>query len=157
MGAVIFLAKQLFVGYQVVKDVVVRLPAGSEPVQDQGIAGSDHLLGQADDVGVRCAAMFCLSKRRGGTLPRVEGCRRIRLFAALGWGHVGSLPSLGTRGIEARKGFLPEAHENATTTDSAGQCAVRRFFHRPCCLQATAGVVLRVSKIRVVGRSGRGI
>jgi hypothetical protein len=106
------------------EDVVVRLPTSLEPIQHQGVTGSDHLLGEPDDFGVRDAAMFCLSKRCGGSLPGVEGCRRIRLCSALGRGHVGSPPSLGTRGIEARKGFLPRAHENATTTDSVGQSPV---------------------------------
>jgi hypothetical protein len=109
----------------VVQYLVVRLPASLETVQNQGVAGSDHLLGEPDDFGMCGAAVFRLSKGRGGSLPSVKGCRRIRLCIALGCSHVSSLPSLGTRGFEARKGFLAGAHENAMTTDSVGQSPIR--------------------------------
>lgn len=93
--------------------VVVRLPTGLKTIQHEGVPAADHLLSEPDEFGVRGIPVFCLSKCCVRSLPGVEWCRRIRLCGALGWSHVGSPPSLYSRGIEARKGFLSGAHGNA--------------------------------------------
>ena len=65
MATVVSLAKELFVRHQVVQDVVAGLPAGRKSIQDQGVAGSDHLLGELNDFGVLRATVLRRSQRRG--------------------------------------------------------------------------------------------